>query len=423
MSKYYKYESGLTLLYEQNNINKSTGINISFDCGSRCDGKIPGLSHFCEHMLLSGTDKLSKQECLKRYFDFVRVNLYTTHKDICFTGNIITTKLANYLDCVQDVICNSTFKAQVIQEEKKVIEQEIATDADKHYRHADNFRLYETFEEECYKHSVLGSRESINSITSADVKRYIKKYFVNNNCIITVCSPLSFNKIKQIVKKNFEIKMPSNNLKPLPYKEQKVVEQQKVKLLKKDIDKAFLSIVFKCDNKGPDLQYYVALATMCNMIDDITNGLTKELRIDNSLVYGLWADNKISKNNSCISLNTEVFKENIKPCLDVTINYIKRIAIEGFTQQELDEELSRNEYYWQTRVPHPDHLLDSLIRYRWYGRFVPDKEIYEQTKNITLEQINKTAKDLFAQPNIKVLVYGNADKTDVYTLNQIQKKF
>lgn len=423
MARYYKFDSGLVLLYEYNNINKSTGINVSFDCGSRCDGDIPGLSHFCEHMLLSGTDKLSKQECLKRYFDFVRVNLYTSRTNICFTGNIITSKIIGYLSCVQDFICNSTFKAEMVEEEKKVIAQEIATDADKHYRRAEDLRLYETYEEECYKNSILGTRDSINKITRMDVKKYIKKYFVNNNCIVSICSPLSFAKIKTIVRKHFESNMPTNSLKPLPYKDNSVVDVQKVKLYKKNIDKTFLSIVFKCDYKGPDLQYYAGLATVCNMIDDIGNGLTKELRIDNSLVYSMWADNAITKNNSYISLNTEVFKENIKPCLDVVFNYIKRIATTGFTQQELNEELERNEYYWHTRVPHPDYLLDSLSRYRWYGKFVSDKDIYEQGKKVTLQQVNKIAKSLFANPNVKVVVYGNADKSDVYTLNQIKKKF
>ena len=60
MAKYYQFDSGLVLLYEKNNINKETNINIDFDCGARCDGKLPGLSHFVEHMFFSGTDKLSK---------------------------------------------------------------------------------------------------------------------------------------------------------------------------------------------------------------------------------------------------------------------------------------------------------------------------------------------------------------------------
>ena len=89
MEKVYKFNSGLILYYTNNKINNATSIEISFDCGSRCDGDIPGLSHFCEHMFFTGTDKMSKLEVSKRYFDFIKVNAYTSTDDIVFTGNIM----------------------------------------------------------------------------------------------------------------------------------------------------------------------------------------------------------------------------------------------------------------------------------------------------------------------------------------------
>ena len=33
MAKLYKFPSGLSLIYEKNKLNKSTAIEISFDCG------------------------------------------------------------------------------------------------------------------------------------------------------------------------------------------------------------------------------------------------------------------------------------------------------------------------------------------------------------------------------------------------------
>ena len=85
MAKLYRFDSGLTLLYEVNTINKSTSIEIAFDCGSRCDGKLAGLSHFCEHMFFTGTDELSRQEVSKRYFDFIKTNAFTSNTQIAFT--------------------------------------------------------------------------------------------------------------------------------------------------------------------------------------------------------------------------------------------------------------------------------------------------------------------------------------------------
>lgn len=422
MEKVYKFDSGLTLLYTSNNINNSTSVEISFDCGARCDGKLAGLSHFCEHMFFTGTDKLSKQEVSKRYFDFIKVNAYTSYTDIAFTGSIITSKLADYLSVVQDMICNSTFKQGAVDEEKKVVIQEIVRDADKHSRHAGRLRKYELYNLEYYKDGALGSKESVSQIKSRDVKNYVKKYFVKNNCFITVCSPLSFNKVKKIVKNNFEKNMPSNNLKPLPYRESKLIEEQNVKLCNCNIDKNFLSITFKSKLKGPDLKYRVILGAIANMIDDFGDGLTKELRLNNSLIYSMGSDYMINRVNSYLELYTEISSQNIKPCLDIMFNYIKNIAQNGFTKEQFVKELEKDEYYWQTKVESPNNKRDALTRYRFYDKFVSDKDIHNEMQKITLDEVNSIAHELFGEPKIQVFVYGNADKKDVYTLKQIQKK-
>lgn len=422
MAKYYKFDSGLTLLYQNNKINKSTSIDISFDCGARCDGDLPGLSHFCEHMFFTGTNKLSKQEVTKRYFDFIKTNAYTSYTDILFTGTIISKRFSEYLIAVQDMICNSTFKSEAIEEEKKVVIQEIVRDADQHARHANKLRAYELYGCDYFKNGILGNKQSVEKIKSKDVKNYVKKYFVKNNCIISVCSPLSFNKVKSDVKKYFEDTMPSNNLKPLPYKQNKLVNDEKVSVYNKEIDKNFLAITFLLNHKGPDLKYRATLGAICNMIDDIGDGLTKELRLNNSLIYSMNSDYMINNVNSYFELSTEVCSENIKPCLNVIFEYINKLKKNKFTQEQFTKELENDEYYWQTKVDSPSNIKNNLIRHRFYGKFVTDKEIHNQVQNLTLDEVNATMCELFDDAKIQVFIYGNATKKDVYTINQIQKK-
>lgn len=423
MAKFYKFDSGLTLLYETNKINKSTDIDISFNCGARCDGALPGLSHFCEHMFFSGTDKLSKEQVMKRYFDFIKTNAYTSFDNVLFTGSIITSKLRDYLSVVQDMICNSTFTKQAVEDEKEIVIQEIACEVDKHFVHASRLIRYTLYNLEYFKHGILGSKESVNKITSKDVKNYVKKYFVKNNCVISICTPLSFNKTKQIVKKYFNDIMPSNNLKPLPYLKDKLTMQDSVEVFTKEIDKNFFAISFMLPRKGPDLRYRVQLGVICNMIDDITDGLTKILRVDNNLIYYMDADYDINFENSYIYIITEVGKENIKPCLDVISTYIKNLLKDGFTKQQFEKELYKNEYYNQTKVVSPHEIKSNLERYRHYGRFVSDKEIDRLVQTFALDEINQTMREIFNSAKIQVFSYGNATKKDVYTIKQIQKKF
>ncbi|MBO5910536.1 MAG: insulinase family protein [Clostridia bacterium] len=423
MAKLYTFDSGLKLLYEVNNINKSTSIEIGFDCGARCDGENAGLSHFCEHMFFTGTDKLSKQEVSKRYFDFIRANAYTSNTDIVFNGTIITSKLASYLRCVQDMICNSNFNTIAVEEEKKVVIQEIVRDADQHSRHADRLRKYELYKLEYFNNGVLGSKESVSKIASKDVKNYVKKYFVKNNCIISICTPLSFNKVKKIIKNNFDNIMPSNKLKPLLNDSDKLVDEESVKIYHKAIDKNFVSVIFKSNRKGPDLKYRVLLGTISNLIDDISDGLTKELRLDKGLVYGMWDEYMINKVNSYLELYTEISSQNIKPCLDTIFDYVNKLVDKGFTKQQFNKELEKDEYYWQTRVERPENIVSRLTRHRFYDKFVSDKDVHDEVQRLTLEEVNKAMRELFKNAKIQVFVYGDAQKTDVYSIKQLLKKF
>ena len=57
----YKFPRGGVLRYVKNKVSKSTMFEIRFDGGTK-QNTIPGLAHFCEHMVFGGTDKLSEEE-------------------------------------------------------------------------------------------------------------------------------------------------------------------------------------------------------------------------------------------------------------------------------------------------------------------------------------------------------------------------
>ena len=423
MAKFYKFDSGLTVLYEQNKINKSTSIEVSFDCGARCDGQLPGLSHFCEHMFFTGTNSLTKQEVTKRYYDFINVNAYTTNTEIVFTGSIITNKLPQYLATIADMICNSTFKQKAVEDEQKVVVQEILQYSDNHIRTAEKLFYYDIYGLEYLKNGVLGSVNTVNQIKSKDVKKYVKKYFVKNNCIISVVSPLSFERVKGIIKRYFETLIPSNSMAKLPYMENVLVADEKVSIYNADISKNYLSLVFKFNQKGPDLKYRIIMGTICNIIDDISDGLTKELRIDNSLIYGMGSDYMINKNNSYLELRTEISSENIKPCIDIIMEYVSNLKNKGFTKDQLSRELEKDEYYWQTKVNKPKNLCNELNRFRFYGKFVTDKQIHKEIQKLTLAEVNAKLDELLKNAKIQAFVYGNTAKSQIYTIKQIKKKF
>lgn len=423
MNKYYKFDSGLTLFYTKNTINKSTAVVLQFDCGARCDDEKYGLSHFCEHCFFTGTKNLNKQQISKRYFDFVNSNASTSYMAVEFCAEVLTYRFGEYLDSVADMICNSTFSKMNIEDEKKVVLQEIVRSADKTSKKAKDFKDYAISGMDMFKHTILGNEKTVGKITNQDIKKYVKKYFVNNNCFVYVCSPLSFSKVKKIVKERFESKMPSNpQLKPLPYLYYNILMESSLNVETVDCKKNYFTFALKINKKGPDLKYAGILEIISSMVTDFAEGLTKRLRIDNGLIYGLSADYVLNQNGLCWLVSTEISTENINKCVDVIADEIVRLSKQGFTEQQFKNTVEKEEYYWQTKIDKPVNMLRRMGRYRKYGRFVTDKEMHDLIHSLTLSEVNEFAKELFSSKNVSVIIYGDATKKDVYTLKQIQKK-
>ena len=116
--KQVELPNGGKLYYVKNLINNSTVVDINFDCGSRCN-KIEGLAHFTEHMFFTGTDKMTKEDIAKKYFDFIDVNAATSLRYIYFNGQLFTKEFADYLSTVAMMITESTFSEENVEKEKQ----------------------------------------------------------------------------------------------------------------------------------------------------------------------------------------------------------------------------------------------------------------------------------------------------------------
>ena len=192
--KQFNLPFGARLMYVKNKINKTTNVEISFMGGSS-EEKIPGLAHFTEHMFFSGTDKLSAQEVKKQYFNFSVANAYTNFREIIFLGRIFTNELEKYLSTVAMMITETTFSPKAIENEKKIVIQEINASKDDNRVNFYDTDLSKIFDRDLVKKNVIGNEKSVKSIKQKDVLDFVKKYFVANNVDIYICTPLSAGKV------------------------------------------------------------------------------------------------------------------------------------------------------------------------------------------------------------------------------------
>lgn len=178
--------NGLTLIVAP---RSDTGV-LTLDCWVRVGSAdeppaLHGASHFLEHMLFKGTDRFQVGE-IDRMVEGVGgvVNAATSHD---FTHYYITAAAGEFpvaMTALSDMLQHARLDPQEVDRERQVILEEYRIKQD-HPMGVLWESLYDTaFEQGPYKHSVLGTPDSLEAIGSRELRDYYNRHYAPHNIAI-----------------------------------------------------------------------------------------------------------------------------------------------------------------------------------------------------------------------------------------------
>jgi predicted Zn-dependent peptidase len=194
--KHKKLANGLNIIGEVNKDAQSAAAGFFVKTGSRDEtDEISGVSHFLEHMLFKGTDKLSAHDA-NRIFDELgaQYNAHTTEENTVFYSATLPEQLyeAVKLWCR---LMRPALRDEDFNMEKNVILEEIAM-----YKDLPQFDVMESgralhFGDHPCGKSVLGTVESIKALTSKQMREYFESRYAPNNITAVIAGKFDFEKI------------------------------------------------------------------------------------------------------------------------------------------------------------------------------------------------------------------------------------
>ncbi len=188
--------NGLTIIGEVNKSAKSAAVGFFVKTGSRDEGKeINGVSHFLEHMLFKGTEKLSAFE-VNEAFDRTgaQFNAFTSEENTVFYAAMLPEYLSEvtalWTELMRPILRDEDFNI-----EKNVIKEEIAM-----YKDMPNFDVMDRcrhlyFNGNPCGHSILGSEESIDSLTCEQMRNYFSNRYAPNNMVLALVGNFEWDQI------------------------------------------------------------------------------------------------------------------------------------------------------------------------------------------------------------------------------------
>jgi len=264
----------------------------------------------------------------------------------------------------------------------------------------------------------------VASITSKDVKSYVDKYFNANNLEVYICSPLRLGKVKKLVIKNLEDKLPvKSNFEKLPYHYLKIQPKNFYQIETKPIEKNYINIVFKHSHNRLDFNFMRKFSLVLDMINDYSEGMLNALRLKKSLVYNANISASYYNESGLVGFRTECDTENINNIFTTLADYFKNLIKNGFTPDQLKKAKRLYDFGEETKEIRLRRIMRKLYNFKDYGKIIKGKEAKKVILSTTLEECNALLREVFTSPDVSALVYGAATKKDVMSKDEFTKLF
>jgi hypothetical protein len=183
-----KLDNGLTLTVQQ---DKSVPL-VTLDMWVRVGGgdepaEMAGVSHFLEHMLFKGTERLAVGEYDKRIEEVGGYLNAATSLD--YTHYFVTIPSQHFdrvLEDFSDVLLHSSLDPAEVEGERQVILEEISRKIDNPFSYLFDETIPALFEAGPYTHPVIGSRESVTGMTREQLFAHYRRFYTPDNMFLSV---------------------------------------------------------------------------------------------------------------------------------------------------------------------------------------------------------------------------------------------
>lgn len=446
----YTLDNGLRIIHLPSD-SKVVYCGYQINAGTRNEepGE-EGLAHFCEHVTFKGTERRKAWHilnCLESVGG--DLNAYTNKEGTVYYSAILKEHIARAVDLLTDIVFHSVYPQAEIDKEVEVICDEIES-----YNDSPAELIYDEFENIIFKgsplgHNILGTAEQVRSFKTEDALRFTRKLYRPDNAIFFAYGDIDFKKLVKLIRKALAdddsgklAENAANSVGKLA--EEKLPQISQITQISGDensitTEKSVSSVKSVGPEKYPSVgkeiagqtivmqknthQAHVMIGTRAYDVNDsrrmplyllnnmlggpgMNAKLNLALREHNGLVYTVESTMVAYGDTGIWSIYFGCDEHDVKRCLRLV-----RKELDKFMQKPLSEaqlKAAKKQIKGQVGVAcdnRENFALDfgkSFLHYGWEKNV---DRLYEQVDEITAEQIQAVAQELFDKDRLTTLIF------------------
>lgn len=391
------FDNGFTLLtYERPYLN-TANLSVVVGAGNFQEKNFPyGTAHFVEHVLFKGTTSKTAKD-MNKIIDSVggHWNAYTDGEETKYYCTLSSEFWQTGANLLLDLIWHHTLPPEEIEKERNVILEEINMyeDDPQSFVFEELNRLLHPDQPE--KQSVIGTKESVEKITRADLLRFINTFYQPNNMVFVATGNVDHEALARYIEafgfsRNGVTNKEENDQTYIRPKGRHAVYTQR------DIQQSHLAWSI------PLCNVYHDDVPVLDLINNLLGGsnssrLVERVREDEGLCYSIFTDN--------VHYTDEGFLHGYVATESKNIPHIKKILQEELTKLKTtpltEEELRHFKNYTKgvfALQSESNGALNDLIGSSHLQQLECDFDhILNETESVTSEDVLRVANTYFQE--------------------------
>jgi len=413
MNRKTTLENGLRIVTKNLENTNSITVLVLAGAGSRYETKeINGISHFLEHMFFKGAKKYKNAREVSEAIDSVGgdFNAFTGKEYAGYYVKVALDNLDLAMDVLSDMLVHSKFDPVEIDKERGVILEEYNMYQDTPmYQIGWNFEKL-MFGDQPLGRDQIGTKELIRSVTQDQFQKYKTDLYSPDNVVISIAGKLNHENIVEKVEKFFDF---DGRKKAYDYDEYKLIDGLgRVHVCNKQTEQAHV-VVGGVGIAESDIDTYAQKLLSIILGGNMSSRMFLSVREARGLCYYIHSSTDDYTDVGAFSTNAGVALDKIDDAIKAILEEYGKVANGDLKEEELVRAKNFLKGKMVLRLEDTEEFAHLLGKFELlYGKMRAPEDIFKRVEAVSLDDLNRVAKEILRPENMKLAVIGPYDDED-----------
>ncbi|MGI6160859.1 MAG: M16 family metallopeptidase [Christensenellales bacterium] len=372
---------------------------------------IAGISHLIEHMMFKGTKERSASD-IAAEMDGVggQINAFTSKECTCYHATVTDEHIDMAAKLLADMVLNSVYDEGEMQKEKGVITEEISMIEDSPEDMVHDLHNEVFFAGHNNSNSILGTRETVSSLSRANIVDYLKLRYTSDKVVIAVAGNINMAELKPVLEEAFfALPKPSGKTDDLP--EFIRPKQKIITVREKDNEQVHLCVGFP----GVALSVNIYPLYILNNLfgGSMSSRLFQRIREERGLTYSIYSYPSTYTSGGMYSLYAATRPDQTKEVIELSLKEIRQLSSSGVTKEEFlraKDQLKGNFILGSESVGGRASNLGKNMTL--LDRVITVEENIRLIEAVTPDDVNALLEKIFDEESLCATFIGRVDKAE-----------